>query len=157
VRYHHAARTAHSSQGSRPSERWTQPGGRAVFGPAAQTPTSGGEGTSEGVFSVDGSVNERSSQMFLLERIGRLTAEPGMAGDAHRRARVGRDAGGRCRSPYFKLHGAGQTVWFKNVAPSRSTARLQCAGLIRYSGGRMTILDSDGLQAAVCDCAGVGL
>ena len=29
---------------------------------------------------------------------------------------------------------------------------LQRAGLIRYTLGRMTILDTDGLEAAACEC-----
>jgi CRP-like cAMP-binding protein len=40
----------------------------------------------------------------------------------------------------------------RRATVSGSARILQRAGLIRYSRGRMTILDSDGLRAAACDC-----
>ena len=40
----------------------------------------------------------------------------------------------------------------RRAAVSVSARILQRAGLIRYSRGRMTILDTDGLHTAACDC-----
>jgi CRP-like cAMP-binding protein len=40
----------------------------------------------------------------------------------------------------------------RRATVSVSARILQRAGLIRYSRGRMTILDTDGLHAAACDC-----
>jgi len=40
----------------------------------------------------------------------------------------------------------------RRASVSVSAGILQRAGLIRYSRGRMAILDSDGLRAAACDC-----
>src|SRR5688572_27324410 len=51
--------------------------GRGLFRPAVANATPGGEGTSEGVVAVNGSVNESSSHDAPTGRIGRLTAEPG--------------------------------------------------------------------------------
>jgi hypothetical protein len=38
---------------------------------------------------------------------------------------------------------------------SVAAASLQEAGLIRYGGGRMTIMDPAGLKASACECYGV--
>jgi CRP-like cAMP-binding protein len=40
----------------------------------------------------------------------------------------------------------------RRATVSASAGILQRAGLIRYSRGRMTILETDGLRAAACDC-----
>ena len=40
----------------------------------------------------------------------------------------------------------------RRATVSASARTLQHAGLIRYSRGRMTIIDSDGLHAAACYC-----
>jgi CRP-like cAMP-binding protein len=43
----------------------------------------------------------------------------------------------------------------RRATVSVSARILQRAGLIRYSRGRMTIVDREGLHAAACDCYGV--
>jgi Mn-dependent DtxR family transcriptional regulator len=40
----------------------------------------------------------------------------------------------------------------RRATVSESARTLQQAGLIRYSRGRITIFDRDGLQAAACQC-----
>jgi CRP-like cAMP-binding protein len=40
----------------------------------------------------------------------------------------------------------------RRATVSVNAAILQRGGLIRYSRGQMTILDSNGLRAAACDC-----
>jgi len=40
----------------------------------------------------------------------------------------------------------------RRATVSASARTLQQAGLIRYSRGRMTIIDPDRLHAAACDC-----
>jgi CRP-like cAMP-binding protein len=45
-----------------------------------------------------------------------------------------------------------QMLGARRATVSESARTLQQAGLIRYSRGRITILDRDGLQAAACQC-----
>lgn len=46
----------------------------------------------------------------------------------------------------------GQMLGVRRPTVSLNATLLQRAGLIRYSRGRITVLDRDGLHAAACDC-----
>lgn len=48
-----------------------------------------------------------------------------------------------------------QMLGVRRASVSECASRMQAAGLIGYSRGRMTVLDRPGLEAAACECYGI--